>query len=311
MDMENFKYYGENGFDLTDRFISLSFGGGVNSTAILIGFYERGIRPDLITFADTGGELPHTYCHVDEVNDWCTKIGFPNIRRVRYERETLEENCSRMNALPSLAYGYKKCSLKFKVQPQDKFNNNYQPCKDVWSKGNKVVKCIGFDFGEWHRIREFESKKYDNYYPLVEWCWDRNKCVDKVKEYGFTAAKSSCFFCPAMKKHEVLNLKNQYPEYYNRAIDMEELAASGNEIRFNHECKEADAYSLDKDLGRWYMYEKKEWDSFEDAPKYPQESTVKGLGRYWAWKQLGEADDAQLKLFPDESFDLGCGCMNG
>jgi len=36
----------------------VSYGGGVNSTAVLVGMVERGIRPDAILFADTGGEHP-------------------------------------------------------------------------------------------------------------------------------------------------------------------------------------------------------------------------------------------------------------
>jgi len=41
----------------------VSFGGGTNSTAMLVGMWERGERPDAILFADTGGEKPHTYQH--------------------------------------------------------------------------------------------------------------------------------------------------------------------------------------------------------------------------------------------------------
>lgn len=39
----------------------VSFGGGTNSTAMIIGMYLRKIPIDLILFADTGGEQPHTY----------------------------------------------------------------------------------------------------------------------------------------------------------------------------------------------------------------------------------------------------------
>ena len=39
----------------------VAYGGGVNSTSMLVGLHERGIPVDLILFADTGGELPSTY----------------------------------------------------------------------------------------------------------------------------------------------------------------------------------------------------------------------------------------------------------
>ena len=39
----------------------VAYGLGVNSTALLVEFVKRDIRPDLILFADTGGEKPETY----------------------------------------------------------------------------------------------------------------------------------------------------------------------------------------------------------------------------------------------------------
>lgn len=39
----------------------VNWGGGVNSTAMLVGMLERDIRPDRIIFADTWAEKPETY----------------------------------------------------------------------------------------------------------------------------------------------------------------------------------------------------------------------------------------------------------
>ena len=50
-----------------------SYGAGVNSTAMLIGAAERGWLIDLILFADTGGEKPHTYEYLEVFNQWCAK----------------------------------------------------------------------------------------------------------------------------------------------------------------------------------------------------------------------------------------------
>ena len=41
----------------------VSYGGGANSTALLIGLHQHRIPVDLILFADTGGEHPHTYAY--------------------------------------------------------------------------------------------------------------------------------------------------------------------------------------------------------------------------------------------------------
>ena len=64
--------------------IIVAYGAGTNSTALLVGLHERGIRPDLICFADTGGERPETYAYLDVLDEWLKKVGFPLLVRVRY-----------------------------------------------------------------------------------------------------------------------------------------------------------------------------------------------------------------------------------
>lgn len=62
----------------------VSFGGGTNSTAMIIGMYLHKIPIDLILFADTGGEQPHTYEFIRVFNAWLDKHGLPKITPVFY-----------------------------------------------------------------------------------------------------------------------------------------------------------------------------------------------------------------------------------
>lgn len=76
----------------------VSFGGGTNSTAMIIGMYLHKIPIDLILFADTGGEQPHTYEFMETFNEWLVKHGIPKIISVEYHdkngnRLTLEQEC--------------------------------------------------------------------------------------------------------------------------------------------------------------------------------------------------------------------------
>ena len=151
--------------------IMVSYGAGTNSTAMLVEMVRRGEHVDVITFADTGGEREETYQYLEMFSAWLVAHGMPEIIRVKKggKVETLEENCLRMNMLPSVAYGWKSCSLKFKVEPQEKFANNWPPARDVWAAGEKVIKCIGYDAGDLQRAKLDEDKKYRWRYPLIEW----------------------------------------------------------------------------------------------------------------------------------------------
>lgn len=138
-------------------------GMGVNSVAMLVGFYRRGIRPDLILFADTGGERPETYAYIKTLRAWLKKVGFPDLIVVRYKPrtatyKTLEAQCLATGMMPALAYGGKSCSIKYKRVPQDKFVRTWDVAKRYWKSGKRLMKAIGYDAGpaDSRRIKDVE-----------------------------------------------------------------------------------------------------------------------------------------------------------
>ena len=205
----------------------VSYGAGTNSTAMLIELAIRKEKVDLILFSDTGGERPHTYNYILRFNAWLKNHGMPEIITVVKGgiQETLEQSCLRMNALPSLAYGYKRCSQKYKIQPQNKYVNNWAPAIEEWCYGHKVVSLIGFDADEHHRAKISEDKKYIYRYPLVEWDMGRDECIAAIENAGLCLpGKSACFFCPSTKPWEIRQLARQYPDLAQRALAMEAQA---------------------------------------------------------------------------------------
>jgi hypothetical protein len=257
-----------DGCGATHTPLIVSFGGGNNSRALLIGMVERETRPDLILFADTGGELPETYENTHIFSAWLVSQGFPEIVWVQktYQGKptTLESDCLRQNTLPSIAFGFKACSQKYKRDPQDKYRNNWQPAKEAWAAGQKCVCLIGYHAGEPWRANLAEDAKYFYAFPLISWGWDRWKCIEVVLEHGFKPGKSACFFCPSNKKSEILGLQLTHPELLDRALAMESNARL---------------------------------------------ETVAGLGRRFAWKDFLAADQAQMKLFPENTERMPCDCF--
>lgn len=249
--------------------LAVSFGGGTNSTAMLCGFRERGLRPDVILFADTGNEKPHTYEHVAfmsaQVQAWWgvpLETVFPTRKG---EPITLEQDCLNKGLLPSLAYGRRSCSQRFKHEPLEK-----RLVK--WAREHKVseiTKAIGYGYDEMGRGRTAPemsalavgiSEKF--WYPLREWRWGRAECVAAIARHGLPQpGKSACWFCPASKKSEVIWLRDTHPSLYAAAVHMEDTARDGK-------------HGLD---------------------------TVKGLGRNFAWKDLAhvtEVEDGPEQLRP-------------
>lgn len=224
----------------------VNYGGGVDSTAMLIGLHDRGERPDLVIFADTGGEKPDTYEQIDRMDAKLTEWGWPTIVRVknaapRSDYKTLEENCRNNETLPSLAFGFKSCSLKWKAAPMDKWilgggrgadkQPGWAPALAALDVGVKPVKCIGYDNGPSDSRRAVGKTEDDNFiyrYPLREWGWDRATCIERIAREGMSVpVKSACFFCPASKPWELLILAARWPELFLRAIAMEDGARAG------------------------------------------------------------------------------------
>ncbi len=202
------------------------FGGGTNSTSVLINMVKYGLIPDEILFADTGGEQKHTYSFIIEFNNWLISKNFPTIKTLKYTTKhgdelTLEQDCLNNNTIPPIAFGWKTCSQKFKIQPVVKYLKKTYP-------NEKLQMWVGFDAGEERRIKANPEKNFENYYPLIEWGWNREKCIEVIANTGLTLpGKSSCFFCPNMKKQEILRLDD---ELKDRCIAMEKNATKLAEL---------------------------------------------------------------------------------
>jgi hypothetical protein len=199
---------------------------------MILGLYERGLRPDLILFADTGGEKTPTYEHLGVMQRWCREHGFPEIEVVREDRWTLEQDCLNHHTLPSIVMGRRSCSDKFKIRPQNRFLAKWQPAVDAWSRGEKVEKLIGFDTGESHRVKDFTGTLYVNRYPLIEWGWGLEECIAAIRRHGITPPpKSSCFFCPENQWQELVQLRAEEPELLERAFAMERNATALHTVK--------------------------------------------------------------------------------
>lgn len=196
----------------------VSYGAGTNSTALLIEMVRRGEPCAAIVFADTGGERPETYAYAEMFSAWLVARGYPEIVTVQNDgmHRTLEVECLTNKRLPSVAFGFKSCSDKYKRRPFAK-----------WLKAqnfDNVTVCIGFDADEPHRAARGAASNdpYAKRYPLIEWGMGREECLATIRAAGLPLpGKSACFFCPNSKAHEILSLS---PALIDRALKIEENA---------------------------------------------------------------------------------------
>lgn len=203
--------------------VIVALGLGTNSVAELCLMKEKGIRPDYIVFADTGGEKPHTYDYLNPLSEWLKRVDFPAVtiikgRQPQQKKDgTLERECLRLKTLPPKAFGFGTCSEKWKIAPFNRW------AKDEGLMELNPVKLIGFDFDEPDRADKAQKEKgWIKRFPLIEWFCTRADCKNAIKRAGLPQpGKSACFFCPSTKKHELIAMYNNYPDLVGRAIEIE------------------------------------------------------------------------------------------
>lgn len=251
--------------------VSLSYGGGTNSAAIVVELIKRGFAPpDVILFADTGAEQPHTYESIKTMSVYAVANGYPEITVVRVHQPSkkggIYEYCTANRMLPAIAYGHKSCSVIFKIEPQNKYINE--------RFGNvRHIRIVGFDYDEIHRAAKEPPVNQVCWYPLIEWEMGRAECVESIANAGLPLpGKSSCFFCPNNRPHEIKLMAQRHPDLAAKAIALEDFAA---------ERRAEDGIS----------------------------GGIAGLGRSWRWKDLLATDD--MWGFPDIPREAVCGCYDG
>ncbi len=288
---------------LAGQLVAVCFGAGVDSTAMLVALREAELRPDVITFADTGGEKPETIAHADRMNQVLRAWGWPEIstcRKVPLPSTgyvDLYGNCVSNETLPSLAFGMKSCSVKWKQVPQDQFikgarsGPGRRAPHPVWlraqEQGRRIVKLIGYDCGKADvrraRAAKPANEDFDYCYPLQLIRWARGDCVRAIVAAlgpGLVPVKSACFFCPASKAWELYWLAAHHPTLFEQALHLERRALTGRHSRF-----------VEVEFGA-------SWEELvRTQGTFPSTTTTIGLGRSFSWNQW-----ARVNGVVDEQF---------
>lgn len=197
--------------------VMVAYGGGVDSTAMIIEMHALGEPIDMVLMALTNSENPLTDRYVEMFADWMKKQGIP-FEFVQYVPKNfknwpkyfgLYENCLTNGTLPSISFGFNSCSCKWKVAPQEAYVKTWELGQRAIRQDMRITKCIGYDSGiqDSRRYAEREGHTdplYDYRYPLREWNWTRDDCEARIRKAGLPVPpKSACFMCAATKPHEV------------------------------------------------------------------------------------------------------------
>lgn len=214
----------------------ISFGGGVQSTAMIVLAAQGDIEPvDAALFANVGddSEHPASISYVrDVMKPWAEERGIPvhELKKVRRDgtEETLYGRLTRegSRSLPipvrmdNGAPGTRSCTAEFKIRVIGKWLKAHGASAD-----DPAEVCIGISVDEIHRANSKKVEPYERpVYPLLDLGIDRSRCQSIIAKAGLPVpGKSSCYFCPFHRPTAWRDLAEQRPDLFERSAQLEEL----------------------------------------------------------------------------------------
>lgn len=213
---------------------AISYGGGVQSTALLVLAAQREIDFPLAIFANTGddSEHPDSLQYVREVaTPYAQQHGIElvQIRRTFRDGRTGDIYRDLHAAKRSIdipvrmangAPGNRNCTVEYKIKPVAKELKRRGATAD-----DPAVLALGISLDEYQRMRSDSGIPHETFaYPLIDRRMDRAACVVLIERAGVPVPpKSSCWFCPYKTTKQWRSLQREQPDLFGKAVALETM----------------------------------------------------------------------------------------
>lgn len=203
-----------------------SFGGGVQSTAVLVLVGQGRLQYDAMLFVNVGddSENPETLRYVQEI-----ARPFAEANGIRFEElskpESLlawtlrsERSITLPMYLPGGGPGNRECTRYYKIRVVARWLKDHGATRE-----QPATVGLGISTDEYQRARTESGLPYEVLeYPLLALRLSRADCLRIVASAGLPQPpKSACWFCPFHRIADWRRMKHDAPELFRRAVDLE------------------------------------------------------------------------------------------
>ena len=223
---------------MTLRFVS--YGGGVQSTALLVLAAQRRIDFPTFVMANVGDDSEHP-ATLEYVRNIAAPYAAENevdlhlIDRVKRDGsvETLYERLTREGSrsvpipvrMSNGAPGTRSCTVDFKIKVTAKWSKQHGATKQ-----DPAIVGIGISRDEIHRANTNRNEPHQRkVYPLVGvgeetgLSMSRQDCMNLIRDAGLPVPpKSSCYFCPFHRPSTWDEMARTEPELFEKAAHLED-----------------------------------------------------------------------------------------
>lgn len=214
---------------------SVPYGGGVQSTALLVLAARRTIDFPLFLFANVGddSENPATTAYVHEIavpyaELHGIELAILDRHRRTGEIETLMDRLTKEGSrsvpipvrMSNGAPGTRSCTVDFKIKVVGKELKRRGATPD-----RPATLAVGISLDEMHRAHNRKEVVCEQVtYPLLDLRLSRQDCRNIIEREGLPIPpKSSCFFCPFHRPATWGDMARDEPELFEKSAQLEDL----------------------------------------------------------------------------------------
>lgn len=214
---------------------TVSYGGGVQSTALLVLAAQQRIDFHVFLFANVGedSEDPATLTYLRRhAVPFAAEHGIElhELHRIRRDGTTetlygrLTREGSRSLPIPvrmsNGAPGTRSCTADFKIRVIGRWLREHGATPE-----QPATVAVGISRDEWHRAHNRRAEPAQHVvYPLLDLRLSRADCMQIIRTAGLVVPpKSSCWFCPFHRPATWAQMRRDRPALFARAADLEQL----------------------------------------------------------------------------------------
>lgn len=212
---------------------TISYGGGVQSTALVVLAALGEIDYRIALFSNVGddSEHPATVTYVRDVaTPWAAAHGVEihELHRTRRDGTTetlygrLTREGSRSLPIPvrmsNGAPGRRSCTAEFKIRVIAKWLKAHGATAD-----DPATVAVGISTDEIHRLNNRRAEPHEiPSYPLIDLGLSRGDCAQIIRDAGLPVPpKSACYFCPFHRPAMWAEMRRDEPDLFWRSVELE------------------------------------------------------------------------------------------
>lgn len=214
-------------------------------------------RADVAIFADTQDEPAYVYEQLDRLTEWARPYGVTVHKTTagslsEHVLASMQRTKSRFVNIPVYSLRddgsenmlRRQCTREFKLAPIERKARELMGYRKGQRVKGAAEALIGISRDEAHRMKPSRTPWIRNVYPLVDANLKRRDCVRIVMEAGLPEPKkSACVYCPFKSDAEFIDMRDNHPTEWARAVAFDAAIRTGSEgdpLFIHRSCKPLD-----------------------------------------------------------------------